>query len=356
MAGPGITQDCRLRRSHAIAAIVALAAAGALVAAAFAYDRARNDTIAPGVRVGGVEVGGLDRQVARAKLERELLNPLREPIVLSRATRSWRLTAREARISADVEGSVDAAVERSREGNFLARAVRGIAGSELSVDVQPRTTYDDHAIVRLLDRVRRAIEREPREASVDFTATSVEPVPSAAGLRVPATGLHRRIRAAIVSPTAKRTFTVHMRKVRPKVTTGELAKKYPTLVMVDRGGFRLRLYKNLRLVKTYPIAVGQAGLETPAGLYSIQDKQVNPTWNVPKSDWAGDLAGKSIPPGPDNPIKARWMGLFAGAGIHGTEAINSLGTAASHGCVRMAIPDVIELFERVEIGTPVYVS
>jgi lipoprotein-anchoring transpeptidase ErfK/SrfK len=144
--------------------------------------------------------------------------------------------------------------------------------------------------------------------------------------------------------------------VKPKVTTAELGRKYPTLVTVNRDGFRLTLFKNLRRVKTYPIAVGAIGLETPAGLYTIQNKQVNPTWNVPDSEWAGKLAGKSIPPGPDNPLKARWMGIYNGAGIHGTSDLGSLGSAASHGCVRMAVTDVIDLYERVDVGTPVYIA
>ena len=79
---------------------------------------------------------------------------------------------------------------------------------------------------------------------------------------------------------------------------------------------------------------------------------MNPTWNVPNSAWAGDLAGKSIPPGPDNPLKARWMGIFDGAGIHGTDETYSLGSAASHGCLRMAVPDVIELYDQVPVGSP----
>jgi lipoprotein-anchoring transpeptidase ErfK/SrfK len=77
---------------------------------------------------------------------------------------------------------------------------------------------------------------------------------------------------------------------------------------------------------------------------------------VPDSDWAGDLAGEVIPPDdPRNPIEARWMAIYNGAGIHGTTAINSLGTAASHGCVRMAIPDVIELYDQVPVASPVYI-
>jgi len=83
---------------------------------------------------------------------------------------------------------------------------------------------------------------------------------------------------------------------------------------------------------------------------------VNPSWHVPDSAWAGKLAGKVIPPGPQDPIKARWMGVAGGAGIHGTDAVGSLGTSASHGCIRMAIPDVIELFDQVAVGTPVFIA
>ena len=127
--------------------------------------------------------------------------------------------------------------------------------------------------------------------------------------------------------------------------------------MVDRGAFQLRLYKDLKLKKSYRIAVGQVGLETPAGLYAIQNKAVNAAWTVPNSAWAGDMAGQVVPGGtPQNPLKARWMGIFAGAGIHGTDQVGSLGSAASHGCVRMAIPDVIELYDQVEVKTPIYIG
>ncbi len=313
------------------------------------HDRGRH-------HVGDVDVGGLERGAAEAKLERELLDPLREPIVLRRWKRSWRLTAREARISADIAGSVDAAIERSREGFFVTRAARSLTGTEINAHLQPRTSYSKAAVIRLIDRVRADLERTPRDASVEFTASSVAPVPSRDGWAVRATSLHRKVRAAILSPQAKRKITVRVRRTKPKVTTAELSARYPTVITVNRDRFRLTLFKDLRPVKTYKIAVGQAGLDTPAGLYAIQDKQTNPSWHVPDSDWAGDLAGKVIPPGPDNPIKARWMGFFDGAGIHGTDALASLGTAASHGCVRMAVPDVVELFDRVDVGTPVHVA
>jgi len=73
---------------------------------------------------------------------------------------------------------------------------------------------------------------------------------------------------------------------------------------------------------------------------------------------AGDLAGKVIPPGPDDPIKARWMAFNGGAGIHGIDPseYGSIGHNASHGCVRMRIPDVIELYDQTPVHTPVFVA
>jgi hypothetical protein len=133
-------------------------------------------------------------------------------------------------------------------------------------------------------------------------------------------------------------------------------QKYDTFLLVSRETYTLRLYKKLKLVKTYPIAVGMAGLDTPAGLYDIDDNQVDPWWHVPNSAWAGDLAGRVIPPGPDDPIKARWMGFYDGAGIHGTDEDWSIGSAASHGCIRMHIWDVEDLYDRVPLHTPIYVG
>jgi lipoprotein-anchoring transpeptidase ErfK/SrfK len=78
---------------------------------------------------------------------------------------------------------------------------------------------------------------------------------------------------------------------------------------------------------------------------------------MPYSDWvAPEDRGRVVPPGPANPLKARWLGIFDGAGIHGTDNEASIGTAASHGCVRMRIPEVIELYDQVPVGAPIYIA
>jgi lipoprotein-anchoring transpeptidase ErfK/SrfK len=176
------------------------------------------------------------------------------------------------------------------------------------------------------------------------------------GVRVDRSHLRRAVARALRQTGAARTVGVRATRIRPRVTRAQLPRKYPVIVTIDRARFQLYLWKRLRRVKTYTVAIGQAGFDTPTGLYHVQNKAVDPVWTVPHSSWTGGLAGQQIPPGPSNPLKARWLGIADGAGIHGTDDVASLGTAASHGCVRMAVPDVIELYDEVPVGAPIYIA
>ena len=344
-----------MRSRRAIIGFVLAAFALVIVAGAFAYDHSRRDTIAKGVHVGGVDVGGLHADAARAKLQRQLLRSLRTPVVVRYDGRRFRLDPRSAHVAVNVDGLVDEALARSRDSWIAARVGREITGGSVNADIQPRVQYSRAAVAAFVSEVASKLDRPAQDASIDFSPTQLEPVAAKDGVQV----LPRRLRRAVVrelKTPGTRVVRPVVRTLTPKVTTDELAQKYPTIITVDRANFRLRLWKDLKLVKTYTIAVGRAGLETPAGVYTINDKQINPSWHVPNSAWAGDLAGKTIPPGPDDPIKARWMGIYNGAGIHGTDDIGSLGSAASHGCVRMAIPDVIDLYDRTPLGSTVYIA
>jgi lipoprotein-anchoring transpeptidase ErfK/SrfK len=326
--------------------------------AVWAYDASRDDKIADGVTVGGIMLGGLDRDQARDKLQRELLASLRRPVVVEARHHRFRLTAEQANVRANVDEMVDEALARSRNGNVLERTWRELTGGEVDADIDPRVTYDEDAVRRLVRRVGRATERKPRDASVDFSAGALKRVDAKYGVRMDEGNLEAKIENALRQPAAAvRTVHARVKKVDAKVTTAELAKKYPVVVTVDRANFRLRLFKKLKMVKQYGIAVGMVGLETPAGLYHVQNKAINPAWSVPNSPWAGSLAGTVVPGGtPQNPLKARWLGIYNGAGIHGTDATGSIGSNASHGCIRMLIPDVIELYDQVPVGAPVYIA
>ena len=102
------------------------------------------------------------------------------------------------------------------------------------------------------------------------------------------------------------------------------------------------------------VATGTWEYPTPLGTFAVVDKQYNPWWYPPSSEWARGL--KPVPPGPGNPLGTRWMGLSVyGVGIHGTPDAASIGYSASHGCIRMHIWDAEWLFEQVQLGTPVVI-
>jgi lipoprotein-anchoring transpeptidase ErfK/SrfK len=343
-------------RAAVIAAVVGLLV---LVGAGgvFAYDRARAEEIGKGVTVGGVDVSGLTEEEARAKLRAAVLEPLKQPVVVRALGKRYTLPPARANVSVDIDGSVRAAMERSREGNLIERTWRGIRGEPVEAELELDISYSKPAIDRLVKRVGKAVDKPAVDASVDLESGDVTPQASEDGRRLLAKQLKRAVRRRLLDIGGEKTVRARTEVVKPEVTTDELAEKYPAILVVDRPSFKLTLYKDLKPVKTYGIAVGQVGLETPAGLYHIQNKAVNPAWSVPNSDWAGDLAGTVVPGGvPENPLKARWMGIYDGAGIHGTDATGSIGTAASHGCIRMLIPDVIELYEQVPVGAPIYIA
>jgi lipoprotein-anchoring transpeptidase ErfK/SrfK len=340
-------------------AVLVLTVTVLLVGAAslYAFDSKSRHHIADGVTVNGVDVGGLTPEQARDKLSAALLKPLDRPVSVRYQGRRFTLTPAAARVAIDIDGSVDRAMDASQKGNLFTRTWREVRGTELDARVAAKISWDRAAVRKLVRRVKAKLTIEPRDASVDLEHGNVDPVTSKDGQRVELDRLRHDIKTALLNRGAHRIARIHTDVVKPEVSTAELAKKYPAIIIVNRGAFTLRFYKNLELHKTYRIAVGQVGLETPAGLYHVQNKAVNPAWHVPNSSWAGSLAGHVIPGGtPENPLKARWMGIFDGAGIHGTDATGSIGSAASHGCIRMLIPDVIELYDQVPVGAPVYIA
>jgi lipoprotein-anchoring transpeptidase ErfK/SrfK len=336
-----------------VAVLVLLLIGGAV--AAYAYDSSREDQIAKGVTVAGVDVSAMDAQEARRHIAARLKPALEQPVEVNFRRQRFTLSAEDAQVRADVAGMVDEALQESRDGNILSRVARDLTGEEERAQVAAQVSYSPQAVTRLVRRVKRRVDRPARDASVDFP--SVETVKEQNGFKVDGAALRQRVEKALSVPAAERAVTTPARIIKPKVTQGELASKYPSLLVVDRSSFALRHYKDLKLQREYIVAIGAVGFDTPAGLYHIQNKAVNPAWSVPNSDWAGSLAGTVVPGGTaENPLKARWLGIYDGAGIHGTDQVGTLGTAASHGCVRMAIPDVIELYDQVPVGAPIYIA
>jgi lipoprotein-anchoring transpeptidase ErfK/SrfK len=349
---------CCVRRVIWIPAVLVVLLLGAVVVAMNVYDHKQRDRVAPGIAIGGIPIGGLKAADAKAKVSNQLHAPLNQDVVITAAGHRYTLAAEQLRRRVDVDGLVDEAVRMSHRGGIVHRTLHSLKKTPVHANLPIEVDYAKSAVTRVARRVGADIDRDPVDATVTPDASGLKEESGRDGVKVAQASLRRKLNSALAKPHEVKTVHARVTPVKPKVTTGVLAKKYPSYIIVDRKHFTLRLYRNLKLDRTYPIAVGRQGLETPAGLYDVQWRETNPSWHVPNSAWAGDLAGKTIPPGPDDPIKARWMAFNGGAGIHGIDPseYSSIGHNASHGCVRMRIPDVIDVYDKTDVGTPVYVA
>jgi lipoprotein-anchoring transpeptidase ErfK/SrfK len=296
--------------------------------------------IAEGVSAGGVDVSGLTLAEAAGRLYAAHAFNVGRPLSTHVAGRKFPLTPAEVGFKFDVNKSARRAFNAGKEPR------------NGPVDVPLYTTYDKKKVTAYAERVAAAIRREGRDARVEIKLTKIVRIKHRNGRTIA-----DAVGAVLGDPNADRILRPKLEVLRPKVTTGKLASLYGTVVTIDRGNFKLRLFKRLKLFKTYRIAVGMPAYPTPTGRFTIANKAVNPAWTAPDSPWAGAYRNEVVPGGsPENPLKARWLGIVNGVGIHGTGAPGSIGTRASHGCIRMTVPDVIDLYPRVPVGTPVLIG
>jgi lipoprotein-anchoring transpeptidase ErfK/SrfK len=296
-------------------------------------------TIKPGVTAAGIDLSGLTVTQATQKLDAELRPKLEAPFVLDSAGRRWVLSAKASMLTFDSART----------------ARRALAVATAPAQVPVALTHSRAAVRAFVAEVAKRVTSEPRDATVAITLYRVKLRDGRPGKTLPSATIAPAINAALDEETgAQRELRQRLTTVRPKVTNAIARRQYGTVITVDKSHFRLRLFKRFRVVKTYGVAVGQPAYPTPSGLFSVVNKQVNPTWSVPNSPWAGELAGTTVQGGSAaNPLKARWMGIVNGVGIHGTGEDSSIGSRASHGCIRMHVSDVIDLYPRVPVGTPV---
>ncbi|UGS39033.1 L,D-transpeptidase [Capillimicrobium parvum] len=361
------------------------------LAAAPAGAQTADDTsiIGPGTTAGGVDLSNLTITAAAGKLDQEVTPRLLAPVTVRVGHRRFQVDGTRAKVRLDALRTARRAYYASRDAGTApppppvvvpvapttpatptpatttptttptttapTRRAAGGAGAGLQVPVA--ATYSRPAVRAWANEVSGSVTRRPRSATLRIGVTRMRVHTAKRGFTIDASRLAGRVGKVLIDPLARRdALRQPLVGLDPPVTVRSLRRANSTIVTVDRGGFRLRLFKNLRLVKSYGIAVGMAGLDTPAGLYRITSRQVDPAWHVPLSDWAGSLAGQVIPGGaPDNPLKARWLGIVNGVGIHGTAEDWSIGTRASHGCIRMHVSDVIDLYPRVPLGARVLI-
>jgi lipoprotein-anchoring transpeptidase ErfK/SrfK len=300
---------------------------------------AQEPVIRPGVSAGGVDLSNLTVAQAAAKLQGVLGQTMASNLTLRVAGRDWVLGMARAKLAFDPTRT----------------AQRALLSQAPVTQVPPAVRHSHAAVKQWVEAIARHVDRAARDATVRITLTRVFRRPAHFGSALPVRATRKLIDDRLDS-VRPHVLKARRRPVAPKVRTRDLRRAYGTIITIDKAHFRLRLFKRLRFAKSYSVAVGQPAFPTPSGLFSIQDKQVNPVWSVPNSPWAGELAGTTVEGGSlANPLKARWMGIANGVGIHGTGEDASIGTRASHGCIRMHVSDVIDLYPRVPVGTPVLI-
>jgi L,D-transpeptidase catalytic domain/Putative peptidoglycan binding domain len=284
--------------------------------------------IAAGVTIGGVRVGGMTAADAYTAVR----NAFERPLVLLAG--KHRLQVQPEQL-----GAVAYALEA------VNRAQTARSGTAIPLRVSVRRAK----VVGFVAHLAHRFDRAPVDSQLSLRRLRPWLSPSRSGA-----SLRRKpaVRLIVAELVANRRTPIRLRidELVPRVTRAN----FGPVIVIRRTSNHLYLYHGMTQWRLFVVATGQNTYPTPLGRFQIVVKWRNPWWYPPNSPWAAGQ--KPIPPGPNNPLGTRWMGLSApGVGIHGTPNDGSIGYSVSHGCIRMHIPDAEWLFVRVRIGTPVYI-
>ena len=290
-------------------------------------------TIPDGASVSGLVVGGLSAPEARRALS-ELAS---RPVTVGFHGRWWRFAPRTLGSNPQIDSAVEAALHAPE-------------GTALQLDVEIR----ERQLARWARSFARTFDQHQRNAKIVLRGDRPAIKRARVGWKLSEGEAQLAVRHAL-EEHERSVVALPVHAVPPHRGDADVG---PAIV-IKRASNRLILYgpggpKGMKVVRRFGVATGQAAYPTPLGSYEIMTKQRDPWWRPPDSDWAE--GAEPIPPGPGNPLGTRWMGLTAPAvGIHGTPDAASIGYSASHGCIRMLVPQAEWLFERVKEGTPVYI-
>ena len=286
--------------------------------------------IAAGITIGQVLVGGLTQREATELVRARFRRPL--TLVVS--------PTRKLRVSPTELGAT----------TLLGSAVRRAAVYRSPLNVPLKVELSQARFDRFVGSLARELEREPVDSRLILRNLRPFATKEVPGRKVNAAALERELVRALQTH-AREPIALPIREIRPEVTRDT----FTDVIVIRRGSRVLQLYDGTRLRRSFRIAVGLPEYPTPLGSFVIINKWRDPWWYPPAgSDWAE--GAEPIPPGPGNPLGTRWMGISSPyVGIHGTPDAASIGYSASHGCIRMAIPQAEWLFEQIDVGTPVYI-
>ncbi|MFM8999534.1 MAG: L,D-transpeptidase family protein [Actinomycetota bacterium] len=323
---------------------------GIVVFAGVAYDRATASTLLPGMRIDGVAVGGMTREDATAALAEVAAEAEATRLTIRAGDAVWTTSPRGIGARVDVAGTVDAAFAELEGLGFVERVVRRIEGDPFDVEVPLRPAVETSTLGAWIRDAAASVDADPVDAVFELVDGEVVLRPAVVGRSLDRADAIVALGDAIASGAATVELPVTVRE--PASDGAGLGKT----IVVDISENRLVLYDGTAVELEYRVATGAPGYPTPLGSFEIIRKAENPTWVNPDPEGWGKDYPPSIGPGPGNPLGTRALYLDApGIRIHGTYNASSIGTFASHGCVRMLISDSEALYPLVPIGTRVFI-
>lgn len=316
----------------------------------YRYDAATANRLLPGVTIAGIDVGEMTRDEAVAAVRAEIDADLGRQIVVEAGDEVWTVTPGELGTGAEIEAVVDEALALNGGYGWPERVFRRILNRPIAHDALVRYRPDVPRIRGFVTTAAESVALEPSNASVDYVDGELVLQRPKLGRELAVRDAKQALRAAVMDGSVR--VELPTQRIEPKVGRDELGHT----IVVDLSDLELTLFQGLRRVKAYPVAAGSAQYPTPTGEWTIWDKRENPIWINPAPDGWGASLPAMIPGGPSNPLGTRALYLDApGIRIHGTSASYSIGSYASHGCVRMLMADVEELYEIVPIGTTAHI-
>lgn len=302
-----------------------------------------------GVKIVGVSVAGLNQQEAADKVKAELADVASKPLTLAVDGEEYKVPAEELGLMLDYSKMVDEAYKKAWSVNIFERMTRRFINRPKEVSISIIAGSDSTRVQGWLDNAINSINRYPRDAYIDVTSGTPVIVKAQEGRNCDMNQLRKDTDAALV--TKDRIVNVKVGRT-PAALTDAIFGKF---IIINVAQTKLSLYNREQVLAEFPVACGSPSWPSPPGAWKIANKQRNPSWSNPGSSWAASMP-KYIGPGPGNPLGTRAMALNAsGVLIHGTPSSWSIGSNVSHGCIRMYMRDVEQLFEMVEAGTPVFI-
>ena len=348
------------RRRRSVVLLVVLAAvlvlgllsAGAAYAA-IRYEHAHADRIMPGVSVEGVDVSGMTQAQAIEAVRAAAHAELQKPITVSVGHDHWTVSPATLGQRATVTAAVSRAMKAGQDLGTLDRAWHRLRGESLGVSIPLDVTSAGHGVADFASMIAKRTYVAPVDASIGITPSQddITTIHAQTGAKLDAAAAKVAIQRALAQ--GKSHVALHTSKVQPKVTDDSLGHT----VVVRLNQNRLYLYDGFQVVRSWSVATAKPGFTTPAGVWRIYDKKVDPTWYNPAVNGWGAGEPAVIPGGPGNPMGPRAIYITAPGliRIHGTSDEASIGRYASHGCIRMHNDEVVQLYPEVEVGDHVVI-